>query len=164
MTFRITLILVLSWAFSAAHARQPMAHAGPKSEAAKVHSHGPIDRSGKKHKGKASFYARKFFGKTMADGTPMNPQSNVAASKTLPLGTKATVKNLRNGKSAVVEIKDRGPYVIGRIVDLSPQTAKKLDMEKDGVVPVEVVPIEIPQPNGSVKLSAAASETDKGEP
>lgn len=117
-----------------------------------------IDHSGKTRRGKASYYAKKFHGKKMADGTPMNPQSNVAASKTLPLGTKAKVTNLENGKSDVVEIRDRGPYVDGRIVDLSPKTAEKLGIKEEGVAPVEVKPLEVPQPDGSVKLGAAASE------
>ena len=103
-----------------------------------------IDRSGKKQRGKASYYSRRFAGKPMADGTPMNPESNVAASRTLPLGTKAKVTNLENGKSAVVEIRDRGPYVEGRTIDLTPRTARELDFIEDGVVPVEVVPIELP--------------------
>jgi rare lipoprotein A len=105
-----------------------------------------LDRSGKKQRGKASFYSRRFAGKKMADGTPMNPESNAAASRTLPLGTKARVTNLKNGRSAVVEIRDRGPYVAGRNIDVTPKTAKELDMVKDGVAPVEVVPIEVPPP------------------
>ncbi len=85
----------------------------------------------------------------MADGTPMNPDSNVAASKTLPLGTKAKVTNLDNGKSAVVDIRDRGPYVDGRIVDVSPKVAKKLEMTQEGVAPVAVTPIELPKPDNA---------------
>lgn len=103
-----------------------------------------IDRSGKTQTGKASYYAKKFHGKKMADGTPMNPDSNVAASKTLPLGTTAKVTNLENGKSEVVEIRDRGPFVPGRIVDVSPKVADKLDMKKEGIATVEVDPIELP--------------------
>lgn len=103
-----------------------------------------IDRSGKPQTGKASYYAKKFHGKKMADGTPMNPNSNVAASKTLPLGTTAKVTNLENGKSEVVEIRDRGPFVPGRIVDVSPKVAEKLDMKKDGIATVTVDPIELP--------------------
>ena len=84
----------------------------------------------------------------------MNPQSNVAASKTLPLGTKARVTNLENGSSDVVEIKDRGPYAKDRIVDVSPQTADKLGLKKDGTAPVEVKPLEVPQADGSVKRTS----------
>jgi rare lipoprotein A len=92
----------------------------------------------------------------MADGTPMNPQSDSAASKTLPLGTKARVTNLENGNSEVVQIRDRGPYVKDRIVDVSPKTADKLGLKKDGTAPVEVKPIEVPQPDGTVKSGAGA--------
>ncbi len=102
------------------------------------------DRSGKPRKGKASYYGREFYGKKMADGTPMNPHSNIAASRTLPLGTKARVTNLENGKSEVVVIRDRGPYVDGRIVDLTPATAEKLDFREQGLALVEVTPLEIP--------------------
>ncbi len=109
-----------------------------------------LDRSGKKRKGKASFYSHKFTGRKMADGTPMKPESNVAASRTLPLGTKARVTNLENGRSAEVEIRDRGPYVRGRTVDLSPRTAKDLDFMRKGVARVEVAPISVPQADGSV--------------
>jgi rare lipoprotein A len=116
-----------------------------------------LDRSGKAKKGKASYYARRFAGRTMANGEPMNPQSNAAASRTLPLGTKALVTNLENGRSAEVEIKDRGPYVAGRTVDLTPKTADELGMKERGVVPVEVAPIEVPQPDGSVQAGDGAA-------
>lgn len=86
----------------------------------------------------------------------MDPNSNAAASKTLPLGTKAEVTNLETGKSEVVEIRDRGPYVDGRIVDVTPKTAEKLEMKKDGVAPVEVKPIEVPQADGGTKRAENA--------
>ena len=123
-----------------------------------------VDRSGRKRTGLASFYAKKFAGRTMADGTTMHPQGDNAASKTLPLGTIAKVTNLDTGQSAVVTIRDRGPYVKGRIVDLSPSTAQKIGIEHDqGVSLVAVAPITIPLPGGSVKrsVSATAGESTK---
>lgn len=117
-----------------------------------------LDRTGQPRNGKASYYGKEFYGRKMADGTPFNPDSNVAASRTLPLGTIAEVTNLENGKSEIVEIRDRGPYIEGRIVDLSPSTAEKLDMKDQGVAPVVVKPIEVPQRDGSVKPGAGASE------
>src|ERR1022692_1259222 len=63
-----------------------------------------IDRSGQKRIGKASFYAKTFAGKTMADGTRMDPHGANAASRTLPLGTTAIVTNLDNGQGAVIPI------------------------------------------------------------
>jgi rare lipoprotein A len=95
----------------------------------------------------------------MADGTPMRLDSNNAASRTLPLGTTARVTNLETGKSALITIRDRGPYVKGRIVDLSPSTARAIGLErKKGVARVEVAPISVPLGNGAVNLSAAALE------
>jgi rare lipoprotein A len=122
-----------------------------------------LDRTGKARKGRASYYGRNFYAKKMADGTAMDPQSNVAASKTLPLGTKARVTNLQNGASEVVEIRDRGPYIKNRIVDVSPKTADKLGLKEDGTAPVVVKPIEVPQSDGSVKPGAGAEETPRGK-
>jgi rare lipoprotein A len=118
-----------------------------------------LDRSGGKRFGKASFYANSFAGRKMADGTIMDPQTNNAASRTLPLGTTAKVTNLETGKSAVVTIQDRGPYAGGRIVDLSPATAQKIGItRRDGIAKVEVAPIAVPMPDGRIKLGAAASD------
>jgi rare lipoprotein A len=112
-----------------------------------------LDRSGAKRTGKASFYADHYSGKTMADGTPMRLYSNNAASITLPLGTTAKVTNLETGRSAIVTIRDRGPYVRGRIVDLSPSTARKIGLErKTGLARVEVAPVTVPLADGTVKI------------
>lgn len=120
-----------------------------------------LDRSGRRRFGKASFYAKMFAGRKMADGTPMQPGGNNAASRTLPLGTTAKVTNLETGKSAVVTIRDRGPYVDGRIVDLSPATARKIGLDrKTGVTEVAVAPIAVPQPDGRLKLGVAAREVN----
>jgi rare lipoprotein A len=118
-----------------------------------------LDRSGRKRVGNASFYAKRFAGKKMADGTLMQPHGNNAASKTLPLGTTAKVTNLETGQSAVVTIQDRGPYVKGRIVDLSPATAKQIGMDhEDGIAKVAVTPIAVPLADGSTKPGAAAGD------
>jgi len=112
-----------------------------------------LDRTGRKRFGKASIYAQMFAGRKMADGTRMRPASNNAASRTLPLGTTAKVTNLETGKTAVVTIHDRGPYVAGRIVDLSPATARDIGLDRrTGVTRVAVAPIVIPMPNGNIKL------------
>ena len=110
------------------------------------------DLSGRTRFGDASFYAKKFAGREMADGGKMDPGGDNAASKTLPLGTRAKVTNIDTGQSAVVTIQDRGPYVKGRIVDLSPSTARKIGITQDaGIAKVKVTPISVPLPNGSVK-------------
>jgi rare lipoprotein A len=115
------------------------------------------DLSGRARVGVASFYASTFFGRPMANGVPMNPRSDNAASRTLPLGTVAKVTNLETGKSALVTIQDRGPYVHGRIVDLSPTTAHKIGItRRKGISKVVVAPLAVPLPNGSVKPGIAA--------
>ena len=112
-----------------------------------------LDRSSHKRVGKASFYASRYSNRIMSDGTRMRPESNNAASLTLPLGTTARVTNLATGRSALVTIKDRGPYVRGRIIDLSPATAHRIGLEpKQGVTKVEVVPLTIPLADGTVKI------------
>jgi rare lipoprotein A len=137
----------------------PAANPPSRPEHEPVIANPPLDRSGHTRRGKASFYARQFSGRKMADGTIMQPQSNNAASKTLPLGTTAKVTNLETGKSAVVTIRDRGPYIKGRIVDLSPATAKEIGIDhKNGVAKVEVAPIIVPLADGSLKLGAAVTE------
>jgi len=116
-----------------------------------------LDRSGDKQVGKASFYSRKFAGRKMADGTPMQPRDDNAASKSLPLGTRAKVTNLETGQSTAVTIRDRGPHVRGRIVDLSPGTAEEIGLtRKQGVARVEVAPITVPQPDGRTKSGDGA--------
>ena len=123
-----------------------------------------LDFTGLVRKGKASFYAPQFAGRKMANGQRMDPHGSNAASLTLPLGTTARVTNMKTGQSAVVTIQDRGPYVKGRIVDLSPATARDVGITpKDGVAPVEVAPIAVPQPDGSVKLGEAATTVTAGE-
>ncbi len=136
--------LPLCFAFASATARNPDA-----SHAEKTRHH--VDRSGKARKGRASYYARRFTGRKMANGERFDPASNAAASKTLPLGTTARVTNLENGRSAEVEIKDRGPYVAGRTVDVTPKTAEELGITEQGVAPVEVAPIQVPQADGTLR-------------
>ena len=97
----------------------------------------------------------------MADGAPMDPQGDNAASRTLPLGTTAKVTNVETGKTAIITIEDRGPYVDGRLVDLSPGTAAKIGLTPEkGLAKVVVAPIAVPLPGGKVKDGAAAHEPE----
>ena len=88
--------------------------------------------------GKASYYADKFHGRTTASGERMDQNALTAASKELPLGSRAKVTNLATGESVMVDINDRGPFVPGRVIDLSKRAADTLDMREDGVAPVKV--------------------------
>jgi rare lipoprotein A len=91
--------------------------------------------------GNATYYANSLKNRKMADGSRFDPSSDSAASKTLPLGSKAEITNLKNGKTAIVTIRDRGPHVKGAIVDVSPKTADNLDMKRDGKARVTVRPL-----------------------
>ena len=99
----------------------------------------------------------------MADGRRFDPNAAIAASKTLPLGTTAKLTNLENGRSATVTVEDRGPWARGRVVDVTPAVAEQLDIRKDGVAPVIVAPIVVPQPHGGVKLGAGAADASPQE-
>ena len=90
------------------------------------------------YNGKASWYGGKHHGGPTASGERFNKNAMTAAHRTFPMGTRVRVTNLRNGKSVVVRINDRGPYAKGRIIDLSEAAAQKLDMIEAGVVPVKL--------------------------
>lgn len=91
-----------------------------------------------KQQGKASYYSDEFDGRKTASGSIFHQNKRTAASKTLPFGTKVKVVNLDNGKTVRVRITDRGPFVAGRIIDLSKKAARKLGMLQQGVANVEI--------------------------
>ncbi len=98
---------------------------------------GPKGRKGATQRGKASYYAQKFHGRRTASGERFDMHAMTAAHRTLPFGTRVRVTNVRNGRSVVVRINDRGPFGNrGRIIDVSLAAARKLGMLRDGVVPV----------------------------
>jgi rare lipoprotein A len=150
-------LLMAGSAFAASSA--PAATQATTSKPAVSFNPKSVDRSGAARVGKASFYAERYFGKKMANGGLMNPHGDNAASMTLPLGTTARVRNLATGQSAVVTVQDRGPYVKGRIIDLSPATAKLIGLTpKQGLVTVEVTPIAVPPAAATVKREARAHD------
>ncbi|WP_066632132.1 septal ring lytic transglycosylase RlpA family protein [Labilibacter marinus] len=89
-------------------------------------------------KGKASYYADKFEGRKTASGEIYQHQLKTAAHKTLPFGTKVKVTNLANNKSVVVKINDRGPFIKGRIIDLSKSAASEIDGVLPGIIDVKI--------------------------
>jgi rare lipoprotein A len=93
---------------------------------------------GYSERGVASWYGPSFHGGNTSSGEPYDMYGMTAAHKTLPLPTYARVTNLRNGKSIVVRINDRGPFVANRLIDLSYTAAAKLDMLREGTTLVEV--------------------------
>ena len=90
-------------------------------------------------RGKMSWYSVKTNGgTTTASGKPFRNDGATAAHRKLSFGTKVRVTNLGNGKSEIITITDRGPYIDGRIIDVSIGTARKLDFVNDGVVSCKV--------------------------
>lgn len=87
--------------------------------------------------GKASYYYGRWIGRKTANGEIYRAGDVTAAHKTLRFNTMVRVTNLRNGKSVIVRINNRGPYVKGRILDLSLVAAQQIEMTKAGVVPVK---------------------------
>jgi rare lipoprotein A len=88
--------------------------------------------------GIASYYGGKFIGRLTANGEIYDANKLTAAHKTLPFGTMVKVTNLKNNKSVIVRINDRGPFVSGRIIDLSEAAAKKIEMLQVGIQKVEI--------------------------
>lgn len=89
-------------------------------------------------KGIASWYGPKFHRKQTANGERYNMYAMTAAHRTLPFDSKVLVKNVKNGKETIVRINDRGPFVKGRIIDLSRAAARELDFENDGITEVHI--------------------------
>lgn len=88
--------------------------------------------------GIASYYADKYEGRPTASGEIFRQDLLTAAHKTLPFGTMVTVTNLKNGKKIRVRINDRGPFVAGRIIDVTSRGARELDFVRDGIVNVKI--------------------------
>jgi len=88
--------------------------------------------------GQASWYGPGFYGSKTASGSIFNANSMTAAHRSLPFGTRVRVTNLNNGRSQIVTIDDRGPFVGGRIIDLSEGAARVLGVKSSGVASVRL--------------------------
>lgn len=88
--------------------------------------------------GEASYYGNRHQGKKTASGERFDQRALTGAHRTLPFGTQVRVTNLNNNRSVVVRINDRGPFVRGRIIDVSRAAAERLDMLRSGVAPVRL--------------------------
>ncbi len=129
-------------------ARKPPS-GGPYGKAASRPSQKPYVVDGKRYEpltthegfiqqGVASWYGREFHGKKTSNGERYDMNAMTAAHKTLPLGVYVRVRNTDNGHEAVVRINDRGPFVKGRIIDLSYAAARKLGVDAAGTAPVRI--------------------------
>ncbi len=108
--------------------------------------------------GRASYYYGRWIGRKTANGEIYRAGDVTAAHKKLPFNTMVRVTNLRNGKSVIVRINNRGPYVRGRIIDLSLVAAQRIEMTKAGVVPVRLEVLRkievLPKPNLNTTTAA----------
>jgi rare lipoprotein A len=117
--------------------------------------------SGYKTRGIASWYGNKFHKQRTSSGEPYNMYVMSAAHKTLPLPTYVKVKNLDNGKTAVVKVNDRGPFHGNRVIDLSYAAALKLGVFPKGTAHVEIETIMGPAGEAHYYLQAGAFSTEK---
>ncbi|HYW48619.1 MAG TPA: septal ring lytic transglycosylase RlpA family protein [Bryobacteraceae bacterium] len=105
----------------------------------------PVPRRGETETGLASWYGHPYHGRPAANGEIYNMEKLVAAHRTLPFDTLVRVVNLNNDRTVEVRIIDRGPFVDGRIIDLSHAAAQKIDLIGPGTVPVRVEVVRVPE-------------------
>lgn len=121
-----------------------------------------LDHRGFQQQGIASWYGKKFNGRKTSNGEIYDMYAMTAAHKTLPLGVDVRVTNLANGRSAVVRVNDRGPFVAGRIIDLSYSAARKLGIVEAGTAPVRVEALGFRQVSGGQVSYRSPSNYDAG--
>lgn len=107
---------------------------------------------GTRFEGRASFYGPHFHGKITANGERMDKFELTCAHKSLPFGTMIEVRNIANDSTVIVRVNDRGPYVKGRVIDLSLEAAKQIKMIDSGVASIEALVVG---ENGKVYVSPA---------
>jgi rare lipoprotein A len=107
----------------------------------------------KVEEGIASWYGEPYHGKQAADGSIYDMTKMTVASKSLPLGSLVMIENLKNGRRVIATVTDRGPYVDGRIIDVSLAVAKALGMIQEGIAPVEVRKLRLIEIEPKSKLS-----------
>jgi rare lipoprotein A len=146
------------------------ADAIPRPEPRSKYGNGPVyevfgerytvlnSSAGYKERGVASWYGNKFHGRRTSNQEVYDMHAMTAAHKSLPLPSYVRVRNLRNNKSVVVRVNDRGPFVDNRIIDLSYSAARKLDMIKDGTSMVEVEAISFDAPSGDRVVRQTTSQ------
>ncbi|MCG5525770.1 septal ring lytic transglycosylase RlpA family protein [Ectothiorhodospira haloalkaliphila] len=117
---------------------------------------------GYRERGIASWYGTKFHGRRTSSGEPYDMYAMTAAHTALPLPTYVRVTNLENGRSVVVRVNDRGPFVNNRIIDLSYAAAHRIDMINQGTARVEVEALEPYPASGRMQQAATPAAVDNG--
>ena len=135
----------------AAPAAHPSAHASTHKAAHPTHPSAHHAKVRRTEVGIASYYDHGFHGHRTASGKVYDRHGMTAAHRTLPFGTRVRVTNLRNHRSVVLLITDRGPFARGRIIDISPHAARKLGFWHKGTARVRVEVLRAPAPSGEAK-------------
>ena len=132
-----------------------LASCGHSSAGLKKNYHIPLHHT---EKGIASWYGKDFHGRKTANGEIYDMYKYTAAHKFLPFDCHIKVTNLKNQKSIVVRVNDRGPFVKGRILDLSYMAARKLNIHEDGLAPIKLEVVQLPKhqkpPNLFIQVGA----------
>lgn len=142
--------------------KEPLSRSGNKPYSVFGVEYVPMKSArGYQERGVSSWYGKKFHGKRTSSGEPYDMYAMTAAHKTLPLPTYVRVRNLRNGRSVVVRVNDRGPFLHNRLIDLSWAAASKLGIVGTGTGIVEVSAIDVDnyQPEAAPQLASAAAST-----
>ena len=161
LTFGVFVFLIYGCASSTPRSQPPPpskpGHPKPYKVLGKWYQ--PLPHSeGFRQSGIASWYGRDFHGKKTSNGEIYDMYAMTAAHKTLPLGTYVQVYNRENSRSIVVRINDRGPFVRGRIIDLSYTAAKDIGIVGPGTARVEVVALGRPASSGGSATSTYVQE------
>jgi rare lipoprotein A len=151
-SLRVVLLILVAMAMTACSALKSTPPAAPKGypKPYRVYGHWyqPLPNARDFiQKGRASWYGKKFHGRRTSNGEIYDMYDLTAAHKTLPFGTFVRVENLDNGHRVDVRINDRGPFVRGRIIDLSYTAAKQIGMVGPGTARVRVVALGAPVPD-----------------
>lgn len=118
----------------------------------------PSVRLGATESGRASWYGPDYHGRQTASGERYNMFALTAAHRTLPFGTLVRVENRENGREVIVRINDRGPFVHGRIVDLSYAAARAIGMSRAGEVKIRMEVVGLPPPREPVGAAAPGDQ------
>ena len=144
---------------SASRNRTATAETAAAEQAAPDQYVGPLQVTGHPEIGLAAWYGPRHLGHRTASGDRLDGIHATAAHRSLPLNSLAKVTNLKNGRSVVVKVTDRGPWRSNRLIDVSPKAAEELDMKRAGIVRVKIEPVvrTTPKPQLANGLTAGVN-------
>ena len=139
--------------------RQAPPHLSPERTGPPDEYVGALQVVGKEQIGSAAWYGPRHLGHRTASGDRLDESRATAAHRSLPLNSLARVTNLKNGRSVVVKVTDRGPWGSNLLIDVSPRAAEELDMKRAGIVPVRVEPVvrAAPKPQLASGIASGAN-------